>query len=118
MNRLAIYIDIEGFSERYLRKEVEMLKLLGVLMDGIYQIGVFNSARWRLFAHQIGDGFILVSEFGMASSENAVAVATVLMRLVLSVGGFAKCGISEGKFGDIGDGMPEWFCAAGFQNKF
>ncbi len=65
MERWAIHIDIEGFSATY-ENSAQGLYSLQALMEGIYFIG----NKWRpdpperIFAHQLGDGFIIVGEFG------------------------------------------------------
>jgi hypothetical protein len=100
--RWAIYIDIEGFSELYDREDL-VLRALGDLMEGIYLIGekCYPESPNRLFAHQSGDGFVIVSEFGASSLEDPVAVSIALLRHVAGRGRFAKASIGEGEFADI-----------------
>ncbi len=102
MTRWAIYIDIEGFGNIYTENEVSALRSLGALMEGIYPIGtkVCPETPYRLFVHQTGDGFIIVSEFAERSPELPVSIAIVLMRFVLMSGGTAKAGVAKGEFGD------------------
>lgn len=70
MERWSIYIDIEGFSALY-GQENQVLQALGVLAEGILFIGreCYPKTPDRLFAHQTGDGFIIVSKFG---AENLI----------------------------------------------
>jgi len=101
-DRWAIYVDIEGFGVLYDR-ETTVLEALGDLMEGIYAIGTkcYPESPYRLFAHQTGDGFIVVSEFGAASLEVPAAIAIALLRHVAARGRFAKASIREGDFADI-----------------
>lgn len=59
---LGINIDIEGFGLRY-DQSMQALPPLNALMEGIFQIGSnkYNDDLTRLFAHQFGDGFVIVS---------------------------------------------------------
>jgi len=100
--RWAIYIDIEGFSVLYDRETV-VLEALCDLMEGIYLIGerCYPESPDRLFAHQTGDGFVIVSEFGASSLEVPVAISIALLRHVAARGRFAKASIAEGEFADI-----------------
>lgn len=79
------------------------------LMEGIYYIGtnVCPDTPNRLFAHQIGDGFILVSEFAERSPEFPLAIGVFLLRQILLAGGMGKCAVSQGKFGDITGCYPD-----------
>ena len=106
-NRWSIYIDIEGFGDLY-EKDDQILLSLGDLMEGIYLIGLhcYTDTPNRIFAHQTGDGFAIVSEFGASSLEIPVAIAIALMRHVSVRGRFAKATIGEGGFGDISGCYP------------
>jgi hypothetical protein len=101
-DRWAIYIDVEGFSALYDR-ETAVLDALGDLMEGIYDIGTncYPESPDRLFAHQTGDGFVVVSEFGRPSLEIPVAISIALLRHVAAGGRFAKASIGEGDFADV-----------------
>jgi hypothetical protein len=106
MERWAIYIDIEGFGATY---EKQGLYSLRTLMEGIYLIG----NKWcsdtpeRIFAHQIGDGFIIVGEFGRDSLEIPIIIAIALMQQVIFSDGAAKAVIAEGDLADIQGCFPK-----------
>ncbi|MEA3224191.1 MAG: hypothetical protein U9P49_13650 [Thermodesulfobacteriota bacterium] len=102
MDRWSIYIDIEGFSAIYEQNSQALLSL-GALMEGIYIIGskCFSNSPNRIFAHQLGDGFVIVGEFGVETLEVPLSIAILLMRFVLKAGGTAKSAISEGSFADV-----------------
>jgi len=99
--RWAIWIDIEGFSNLY-ERETQVMKALADLTEGIFLIGTncYPETPNRLFAHQTGDGFVIVSEFGASSLEFPVAISIALLRHVAASGRFAKASISEGDFSD------------------
>ena len=109
MKRWAIYIDIEGFSSLYANNMVQAIKGLGTVMKGIYFVGtkVCPESPNRLFVHQTGDGFVIVSEFGQGRPQLPVAIAIILMRCALRAGCLTKAGISEGEFADIRGCYPE-----------
>lgn len=108
MERWAIHIDIEGFSATY-ENSAQGLYSLQALMEGIYFIG----NKWRpdpperIFAHQLGDGFIIVGEFGRDSVEVPIIIAIALMQRVLFSNGTAKAVIAEGDFADIQGCFPK-----------
>ena len=106
--RWSIYIDIEGFGSLY-DKEDTVLLALGDLMEGIYAIGLncFPETPHRLFAHQTGDGFVIVSEFYSDSLEVPAAIAIALLRHISVRGRFAKAAISEGEFAGIDGCYPK-----------
>jgi len=108
VGRWAIYIDLEGFSKLY-DKEAQILLSLGDLMEGIYQIGClcYPEPPDRLFAHQTGDGFVIVSEFPETTLDRPIAIALALLRHVAMSGRFAKASVAEGEFGDIKSCYPE-----------
>ena len=74
--RWSIWIDIEGFSAQW-SQERRSMRGLGFLMSGILTLGetVFPADGDRLFAHQFGDGFIIVSDFHEPDLERCAAVA-------------------------------------------
>ncbi len=101
--RWGIYIDIEGFGKKYSQDMVKALSPLNALMKGIFDIGTkkYNDDVNRLFAHQIGDGFVIVSCFEEEKLDRSIAIAIALMRHILTSGGIAKVSIAEGGFSDI-----------------
>lgn len=105
--RWAIHIDIEGFGALYGR-ESEIMVALRQLMEGICNIGCrcYPILSDALFAHQMGDGFIIVSNFPEDTLHRPVAIALALLRHVASSGRFAKAAISEGGFEDISGCYP------------
>ena len=103
MKRWCIYIDILGFSHFWERNECQALHSLRELMGAIYRIGtkVYPEEPERLFVHQMGDGFAIVSEFEEESLERPMAIAIALMRTVAVSGTFAAVAIAEGEHADI-----------------
>jgi len=101
-DRWAIYIDIEGFSALYPDGN-NALWALNRLMQAIHKIGknVFPEPPDRLFAHQLGDGFLIVSEFHEDDLDRAVSIATLLMKFTSSFGVFARGTIAEGGLSGI-----------------
>lgn len=102
IGRWAINIDLEGFGHLYDKEDIVLLSLCE-LMEGIYRIGVqyYPESPDRIFAHQIGDGFIIVSDFPEKSFERPVAIALSLLRHIAHSGRYAKATISDGEFADI-----------------
>jgi len=100
--RWAIYIDIEGFSALYLEGN-DALWGLNKLMLAIHRIGinVFPEPPDRLFVHQLGDGFLIVSDFHEENLDRAALIATVLMKFITSFGIFSRAAIAEGGLSDI-----------------
>lgn len=107
-NRWAVWIDIEGFGALY-GQESRILLALCDLMEGIFRICStrYHESPDRIFAHQTGDGFVLVSKFGSESLEVPVALSIALMQHVTRRGRFAKASIGEGDFADIMSCYPE-----------
>ena len=106
--RWAIYIDFEGFRALYSR-ENNILVALCDLMEGIFLIGreCYPAAPDRIFAHQTGDGFVIVGEFGAESLSVPVSIAIALLRHIAARGRFAKAAIGEGDFADISGCYPK-----------
>lgn len=78
MKSWAIYIDIEGFSKIFVKiSPVRAISLLGKLMSSIYLIGdkIYPNDSERLFAHQFGDGFLIVSDFPEKNLERPIAIS-------------------------------------------
>lgn len=98
----SLFIDIEGFGATY-EAGSQALISLGALMEAIYQIGsrCLKETPHRIFAHQVGDAFIVLGEFAWESLEEALSVGIALLRTVLMRGGVAKAALDEGKFADI-----------------
>lgn len=108
MERWAILIDMEGFSALW-SQEKQILLSLGELMRAIFRVGreCFPDSPERLFVYQIGDGFLVVSEFEEESLERAITIAVVLMQHVASTGRLAKAVIVEGELSDIKGCYPQ-----------
>jgi hypothetical protein len=108
MDQWAIYIDIEGFSATY-EKGTQPLVSLAALMEAIHDIGLrcYPETPTRLFAHQVGDGFVVCGEFGWPDLKQPTTVAIALLRAVLHAGGVAKAAISEGQLADVLGCYPE-----------
>ncbi len=102
-NNWSILLDVEGFSASYAEDQAEALVLLGRLMEAVHAVGCTTLAMEpdRLFAHQVGDGFIVVPSFGEESLEKPVTLAIVALRHVLAGGGTARAALSTGGFADI-----------------
>ncbi len=102
MDRWAINIDIEGFSILW-EKEDKVLCSLGELMRAIFRIGrnCFPQSPERLFAHQLGDGFLIVSDFGEENLERCITIAVAMMQHVAALGRLTKTAIAEGELSDI-----------------
>lgn len=108
MKRWSIYIDIEGFSQIYKVNEVHALSLLGQLMKDLYITGtkIFPRRPDSLFIHQIGDGFIIVSDFPENNLSRPISIAIAVMQSTLLNGGVTRASISTGDFGDIQSCYP------------
>lgn len=105
--RWSIYIDIEGFSLLYPKEDL-ILHSLGEVMRAIFRIGsrkYFDEGE-RLFAHQYGDGFLVISDFHEPSLERCASIAIAILRHVASTGRFARAAIAEGDVADIVDCYP------------
>jgi hypothetical protein len=113
-NRWAIWIDIEGFSKLWSVGDVG-LHALNQLLLGIYHIGskVYPEPGQRIFAHQFGDGFVIVSEFAEESLDRCAAIAIALMQFVTHSGCFARAAIAEGEFAE---GLSVISCVGGRLN--
>ncbi len=107
--RWCIYIDILGFSKFWECDKRKALVPLGELMGAIYRIGtkVYPNEGDRLFVHQMGDGFAIVSHFGEPSLERPIAIAIALMRHMATKRTFAAAAIAEGDHADITGCYPQ-----------
>lgn len=115
--RWGISVDIEGFSALYESGESgkdRAIWALHELMDAIIKIGqhaypgdvTLNEAD-RIFAHQFGDGFVIVSSFEETDSSRCVAIATTIMRHMAIRGFCTKAAISIGDMADINGCYPD-----------
>ena len=115
--RWSIWIDIEGFSTLWGVGNKAALGL-SALMEGIYRIGtqVYRDDGDRLFAHQFGDGFIIVADFHELELDRCTAIAVSLMRHVSRAGCLARAAIAEGEFADISGLWPKVIREAGLRD--
>ena len=110
VQRWCIYIDILGFSHFWGdRGDWEAFHPLRELMRALFRIGtkVYPNEGERLFVHQMGDGFAVVSDFGECSLERPITIAIALMRHVAATGKFVAATIAEGEFGGIQGCYPK-----------
>ena len=107
-SRWSIWVDVEGFSELYCTDEVQAIRALRDLMESLYLIGstIFSQSPDRLFIHQFGDGFVIVSDFQETSPGRPIAVCLAVMRHLLFRGVVTKAAISVGGFADISSCYP------------
>lgn len=105
--RWGLWIDIEGFSNLWSASDLA-LRGLNTLMALIHQIGTrcYPDDQDRLFAHQIGDGFYIASDFHEPSFDRCAAIAITLMRGVVRAGCVARATIAEGPLADYGGCRP------------
>ncbi len=106
--RWSIWIDVEGFSTLWGRGHKAVLGLRA-LMEGIYNLGtrLYRDDGDRLFAHQFGDGFIIVADFHEPQLDRCAAIAVALMRHISRTGCLARAAIAEGEFADISGLWPK-----------
>jgi len=106
--RWSIWIDIEGFSKLWVDGGLALAGLRA-LMSGIYAIGnkVYANDSDRLFAHQFGDGFVIVGDFHEEALDRCVAIAVALMRHVATSGCLARAAVAEGDFADYSGCWPK-----------
>ncbi|MDP4558183.1 hypothetical protein Q9247_10865 [Halomonas meridiana] len=115
--RWGVSIDIEGFSALYESGEAGKSKAIWALhelMDAIIKIGqraypgdVALNESDRIFAHQFGDGFVIVSNFEETDSTRCIAIATAIMRHMAIRGFCTKAAISVGDMADINGCYPD-----------
>jgi len=103
MERWSIYIDVEGSSAIYASNKAQALYTLGILSKYLFRIGsrVYPREVERLYIHQLGDGFVIVSDFPEKNLERPISIAIVLMQMILLNSGTARAGVSHGGFADI-----------------
>lgn len=97
-----MFIDIEGFSPIYRKNEYKAINLLSKLMNYIYKIGteIYSNNEERLFAYQIGDGFIISPNFEK-NPIRAISISLALMKVILINDGVTRAAISTGKMTGI-----------------
>ena len=107
--RWCTFIDILGFSQLWESRQSKALHALRELMRAIHRIGarVYPDEGERLFVHHMGDAFAIVSDFGEASFERPLGIASALMRHMASTGTFAAAAVAEGEFADVTGCYPE-----------
>ncbi len=108
-NRWSIWIDVEGFSNLYRKNSSQAILHLNELMASLYRIGVhvFSESPDRLFIHQFGDGFIVVSDFPEKEPTRPLAICIAIMRHLLKKGVTTKAAIAAGDWGDISSCYPD-----------
>ena len=99
---LALWVDIEGFSEFYRQGTGDRaMNLMSCLLLDIYRVGAAFAAadnnRW--FVHQFGDGVIICPD--NAWLESLLSAAIALSQSTLSRGGCLRAAISHGQLADI-----------------
>jgi hypothetical protein len=106
--RWALYIDIQGFGSKWNDTTMEAFRGINALMQGIFWIGdrYYRAPPERLFAHQFGDGFLVISDFPEERLDRAALVGVALMRHLLTHGETAKGAISEGEISDVKNCYP------------
>jgi hypothetical protein len=103
VDRWGLYIDVEGFSSIYDKDKLRAIRALDELMEALYKSGSsgFSKAKGRIFMHQLGDGFVVVSEFPEETPETPLSICLGIMRHLIARGVATKAGISRGGFGDV-----------------
>jgi hypothetical protein len=106
--RWSIWIDIEGFSQIW-TDGTRGQHGINALITGIYAIGskCYPDPGQRLFVHQFGDGFLIISDFEEHQLDRCAAIAIILMRHVAKHDCLACAAIAEGEFGDFSGCWPE-----------
>jgi len=105
--RWGIWVDVEGFSKLWSAGDLALHGLTR-LTSLIFQIGrkCYSREPDRLFAHQVGDGFYIASDFHESSLDRCAALAIVLMRGMLEAGCVARASIAEGELADYSGCRP------------
>ena len=108
MKRWSIYIDVEGFSAIFGKDSTRALNSLIALLKGVHDVAsrLPNSSHDRLFVHQVGDGFVIVSDFPETTITRPLSIAIGLLQLLLISGGVGRAAISHGEFADITSCYP------------
>ncbi len=116
--RWAIWIDIEGFSVRYEESSSAgkdwALQGLQELTTAIISVGrnAFPGTSElnfgdRIFAHQFGDGFVIVSGYEEVCPERCISIAICLMRHMALKGYCTKVGVARGDMIGINGFLPQ-----------
>lgn len=107
--RWSLYIDVEGFGSKWDETTMRAFRGINTLMEGIFKIGdrLYREPPDRIFAHQFGDAFLVVSDFHEQSLDRAALVGISLMRQLLAAGEVAKCALAEGELSDIQNCYPD-----------
>jgi hypothetical protein len=103
MQRLAVYIDIEGFSALYRASQDRGYQALYRLTFGVYEVWsrFIGEQADRLFAHQFSDGFLILQDDWRPTIDRGVATAIGLMRYLIAKRFVGRAGIATGDFSDI-----------------
>jgi hypothetical protein len=112
--RVAVFVDIQGFSYIYLNdKPDSAMWLLHLLMEDLNKLRLGE----RMGIHQVGDGFILVSwgvDVNQAETSKYIAFSIALLRSMTLNGGCIKCSVSYGDFADVQGMYPKGVKDQGF----
>lgn len=118
MNKLwAIHIDIEGFSNIYLKNNALAYHLLCNLIRDVYYIMVrvfpepdrtFDKASLSLITYHFGDGVMIIpGPIGVdLDIAKPLSISIALMKATTWRGGFAKTAISFGEMSDYQGCFP------------
>ena len=119
-NRWSIWIDIEGFSNLYIKNSNQAILYLNDLMTSVYRIGVhvFSESPDRLFIHHFGDGFIIVSDFPEKEPTRPLAICIAIMRHLLKKGVVTKAAIAAGDWRDISSCYPDEVITVAHDRRF
>ena len=102
-DRWTMFVDIEGFSQRFTSNANDGYQTLRLLLEAIFRIGklVYSGDDERLFAHQIGDSVGIISSFPETSPDRPIAIGIALIRHLISHGVAVKVAISSGHMTDV-----------------
>lgn len=98
MNEIALYIDIEGFSEKF--ENGGMQSFINLTND-LFKLGQEYYSHLSIIQFG-GDGF-LIKEIGVYQNnlEKFVELGTILLKAIILRGGMGRVQISSGKMADI-----------------
>jgi hypothetical protein len=102
--RTAMFIDVEGFGPLYGKDGADSMWGLSDLMEGIFRLGreAPRIGISRMFAHHLGDGFVLIDDSGTDNVSRLAAVAVALHQFVLiKAGHFCASAIARGEMADV-----------------